>query len=104
MSKKTVNFYTAKQIAELKSLKGAAAIEKFAKEHNRTVAGVMCTRTYYRNKERKNRKKGASVAAQTRKNAVTSVIKSSSRGEFVIPVSSVEVRNTEKGINLVFKY
>ncbi len=104
MAKKTVNFYTAKQIAELKSLKGADAIAKFAKEHNRSVGGVMAMRTYYRNKERKNRKQGAAVAAQTRKNAVTSVIKSSSRGEFIIPVSSVEVRNTEKGINLVFKY
>lgn len=104
MAKKTVNFYTAKQVAELKSLKGADAIAKFAKEHNRTVGGVMAMRTYYRNKERKNRKQGAAVASQTRKNAVTSVIKSSSRGEFIIPVSSVEVRNTEKGINLVFKY
>lgn len=104
MAKKTVNFYTAKQIAELKNLKGADAIAKFAKEHNRSVGGVMAMRTYYRNKERKNRKQGAAVAAQTRKNAVTSVIKSSSRGEFIIPVSSVEVRNTEKGINLVFKY
>lgn len=104
MTKKTVNFYTAKQVAELKNLKGADAIAKFAKEHNRSVGGVMAMRTYYRNKERRNRKKAAITAAQTRKNAVTSVIKSSSRGEFVIPVSSVEVRNTEKGINLVFKY
>ena len=104
MAKKTVNFYTAKQIAELRNLNGQEAVEKFAKENNRTVIGVRQSRSYYRRKSSKSRKNAAIKAAETRKNAVTSVIKSSKKGEFVIPVTSVEVRNTNTGMSLVFKY
>lgn len=101
---KKVNFYTDKQISELKTLTtDKATVEAWAKKNGRKPSQVLGVINYYRYRygKGKSTKKNSVVKNN---NATTNVIKSRSRGEFLIPVSSVEVRTTDAGINLVFKY
>jgi len=100
---KKVNFYTKKQISELKKLStNKEVVEAWAKKNGRKASAVLGTISYYRyvhGKSRKTNKKTTSATTTS-----TNVIKSRSRGEFVIPVSSVEVRTTNGAVNLIFKY
>lgn len=102
-----VNFYTKKQIAQLKKLKGMDAVKKFAEENNRTISGVFASRSYYLRQVGKSRSSAGKRAAATRKkNQVNNsgVVKSSKRGEFIIPVNGLEMRVSKNGFNLVLKY